>query len=75
VAAFTWYKKASDRDHIEAQRRVAECYMNGLGVERNPTEAFNWYVKMTTQGDVEAQFQVGMYYYKGECVEHDLCHL
>jgi TPR repeat protein len=45
VAAFTWYKKAADRDHIKAQRRVAECYMNGSGTENSPTEAFKILIK------------------------------
>ena len=37
--AFTWYKKAADSGNERAKIKVAECYAEGIGVEKNMTKA------------------------------------
>lgn len=37
--AFTWYKRAADSGNEMAKIKVAECYIDGIGVEKNMTKA------------------------------------
>jgi TPR repeat protein len=37
--AATWFKKAADQDHTEAQANLGLCYEDGDGVERNLEQA------------------------------------
>ena len=49
--AFKWYQKAAISENIEGQRRLAECYRDGKGVEKNLEEAFKWYARLSEQDD------------------------
>ena len=43
--AAAWYRKAADKNSIEAQIHLAVCYRDGRGVTRDMAEAANWYRK------------------------------
>lgn len=54
--------------NLNSQIDLGTCYLEGLGVAKNPTEAFNWTKKAALQGDTESQYNVGYFYYSGEGV-------
>lgn len=41
--AFHWYKKAAELGHPEAQYKVANCYLKGIGVPQNNVEVYAWF--------------------------------
>ena len=43
VEAVTWYRKAANQGHAEAQGQLGVMYANGLGVTQNNVEAVAWY--------------------------------
>ncbi|MGN6209035.1 hypothetical protein [Asticcacaulis sp.] len=58
---------------IEAQRRVAQNYEQGLdGFERNEAEAFSWYKKAADQGDGEAMQALAQLLISSDKVAPDL---
>ena len=46
-------------------------YRNGIGVEKDATEAFNWYSRAADQGNALAQFNLANLYRTGEGVSAD----
>ncbi|HJY79401.1 MAG TPA: tetratricopeptide repeat protein [Burkholderiales bacterium] len=54
-----------------AQYNVGVMYADGLGTEKNETEAVKWYRKAADQGHVNAQVNLGLAYDKGRGLEKD----
>ena len=67
--AHTWFLKAAEVGHSEAQFRLGLLYKNGDGVEKNSVEASRWYQKAAEQGFAKAQVNLGLMYQRGEGVE------
>lgn len=63
--AFHWLKKAADTGHTEAQFKVAKCYENGKGVDKNLNESFKYNKILADQGKAGAQLKVGIFYDEG----------
>lgn len=61
----------AERGDANAQCRLAWCYLNAHGVEKDMNEAFRWYRKAAEQGNAEAQNEVGASYLYGVAVEKD----
>jgi hypothetical protein len=40
--AVKWYQKAAEQGHNKATRAMVVCYWEGIGVEKNDTEAARW---------------------------------
>lgn len=59
------------RGNAAAQNCLANCYLEGIGVEEDYEEAFIWYQKAAEQGYVEALFGLGLCYVDGMGVEED----
>jgi TPR repeat protein len=55
----------AEQGHASAQSNLGFLCEDGLGVEKNPTEAAAWYRKAAGQGDADAQFNLGLLYQKG----------
>jgi uncharacterized protein len=53
--AKSWYQKAADQGHSDAQFMLGQLYENGWGVELNMTQAKVWYQKAADQGNVFAK--------------------
>lgn len=71
--AFTWFKKAGDQNHAEAQYYVGLMYKSGQGVEKNPEASMAWLKMAAHQNHIMAQVKIGMSYYMGNSgVEMDL---
>lgn len=49
--AFIYYKQAADMGHIDACRRVASMYENGVGCDKNPDKAKEYYNKTKAKDD------------------------
>jgi len=54
-AAFYWFQQAARNGDAAAQRRVAECYLNGIGVDRSITQAEKWLLMAAQNGDISAR--------------------
>ena len=56
---------AAQRGHIEAQCKVANNYLQGIGSNKSVSEAIERYEKAVEQGSVEANYNLGLIYYSG----------
>ena len=54
---------------MEAQKIIAQCYENGLGVEQDNTKAFLWQKTMADKGNVQAMYYIGQCYEYGKVVQ------
>lgn len=61
----------AERGDANAQCRLAECYENALGVEKDMGEAIRWYHKAAEQGLAEAQNNIGDIFLNGHGVAKD----
>ena len=69
-AAFKeWVKSAAD-GHLRAQYNLGVLYENGLGVEKNPTQAAKWYIVSAEGNYAPAQYNLAVLYYYGSGVPH-----
>ena len=57
---------------LEAQVELGKRYMQGIGTEKNPTEALRWLQKAAEAGNGQAQFNVGVMYERGIGTTADL---
>ncbi|MBT4711391.1 MAG: sel1 repeat family protein [Alphaproteobacteria bacterium] len=55
-----------------AQSNIGDMFSNGLGMERDDTQAFFWHIKAAEQGVVKSIFFVGAALAAGQGVEKDL---
>lgn len=61
LSAQKWYRVAATKgQHAGAQYKLAQLYMNGLGVENNVAVAMDWFRQSAQKGDVRAQFFMGV---------------
>lgn len=72
VKAASFFRKAADKGNMIGQLNLGICYMDGTGVEMNPTEAVQWYKASGKQGCTRAQVQLGTCYYHGIGVPKNL---
>ena len=45
-----WFKKAVEKENIEALNNLGDCYYWGQGVEQSYKESAKWYQKAAEQG-------------------------
>ena len=69
--AAKWFMKAAEQGYMDAQKNLASCYKEGIGVLQNDGKAFEWFEKAAIQGDIVAQNNVGYFYSLGIGVEQD----
>ena len=65
------YRKAAYKNHSKAQLRLAQCYLNGYGVDINNRVALVWLQKAANSEDSEAEFLLARCYLKGIGVAAD----
>jgi TPR repeat protein len=51
----SWFQKAADQGHIEAQYRLAASYQNGIGTKKDFDQAIYWAKKASKQGHKNAE--------------------
>ena len=54
-AAFYWFLQAAKNGNTAAQKRVAECYLKGIGVDRSISNAEKWLQMAAQGGDITAR--------------------
>ena len=69
--ALSWFKKAAEQGHSEAQNNYGLMYYHAYGVNQDNKKAFSWIMKSAEQDYDQAQFMIGSMYYKGEGVTED----
>lgn len=55
ATAFSWYRKAADKNYSVGQRLVGVCFMSGIGVEKDLRQARTWLLKAAGQNDASAR--------------------
>ncbi len=59
------------RENIDAQLKIADAYLRGLGAKQNDSEGFRWFLVVAEKGNAEAQCHVGSLYAIGRGVSRD----
>ena len=70
--ATSWYQKAAQLGHPNAQVNLALLLLKGEGSTPNHQEAIGWLMKAANQGSPEGQASLGMLYALGQGVSTDL---
>jgi TPR repeat protein len=65
-------QKRADKGYTHEQVQLADAYMRGQGVQRDPSIAAYWYEKAARNGDPMAEHQIGYLYSAGLGVPRDL---
>ena len=63
--AFIWYMKSAEQGYMDAQSEVGFYYLEGTGVDKNPSEAAKWLLKAANQGESLAQEALSNMYKDG----------
>ena len=58
--AIAWYETAANGGVPSAQFKLANAYLGGVGVPRDPAQAQLWYIRAAQQGLAEAQQALGV---------------
>jgi TPR repeat protein len=58
--AVGWYESAAHAGVASAQLKLANAYLAGAGVARDPQQALHWYGRAAAQGLPEAQHALGL---------------
>ena len=56
-------RKKAEQGDAEAQERLGSIYYEGMGIEKDCSEAVKWWEKSAEQGNADAQFYLGKYLY------------
>jgi hypothetical protein len=64
-AAVTWYEGAANAGIPAGQFKLANAYLAGMGVKRDPQQAQQWYARAAAQGMPEAQQALGLFLIAG----------
>ena len=67
--AFICFKKAAEEESPDAYFCVGNCYLNGLGVDKNVKEAAAWFKKAAEMGEPDSMFHLAWMYREGIGVE------
>ena len=70
-AAFAFFARAAQKNHIKAQYCLGLCYNLGYGTHIDQANALFWFNKAAEQGDMEAQCNLGIFYARGIGVLRD----
>jgi len=69
--AYKFYSKDAEKGDPKAQYNLGNCYLKGIGMEKNDQLAVKWYTASAVQGNPEAQNNLGICYERGWGCEKD----
>ena len=69
---FEELKKNAAMNDLAAQYYVAVCYDNGIGVDKDPTQAFKMYRKAAERGLPDAMLRLASFYKDGVVIPRDV---
>jgi TPR repeat protein len=64
-SAISWYEAAANAGVASAQFKLANAYIAGAGVARDPIQAQRWYVRAAQQGLPNAEYALGLFFTGG----------
>jgi TPR repeat protein len=64
--AFSWFKKASENDSAEALYWLAQCYLDGIGTQKNDELAFDSFKKAAEHSYPNAYYPLALCYCEGK---------
>lgn len=64
-------RKLAENGDTKVQCYLADCYSNGIGVEKDVSKAIEWYTKCAEKGNDLAQLELGIIYSSGIKVPKD----
>ncbi len=70
-AALPFLKQSALTGEMSSVFELAELYMNGNFVEKNPRKAFDFYKMSALGGNMKAQYQIGKMYLEGRGTPQD----
>ena len=73
--AVTWYFKAANQGHVEAQLKLGLQLLDGMakaGMKANPAQGFAWLTKAAEAQNAEAQFSLGYRFALGQNIARDI---
>ncbi len=68
VKAITWYQRAADLGHFISLCAIADLYMAGEGVKKDPVKAVSLCQQAAKRDIPQAQLRTGLYYLQGESI-------
>jgi TPR repeat protein len=71
IKAMRFLEKSAENGHTEAQVELGKKFMNGDGIEKNPSKAIDWFNKAAELGYAKAQYELGLCYMADNGVEKD----
>lgn len=69
--AMSWYTKAAEQGHANAQFNLGRMYVTGKGVTQDAELGVSWQLKAAEQGLASAQFVIGKRYFSGAGLAQD----
>lgn len=66
---FYWIKKAAEQGELYSMGYVANCYCEGIGVDRSIDEAYKWHLKAAQEGFIPSFHWAGWGYLNGHLGE------
>jgi uncharacterized protein len=69
--ALTWFQKAAEQGHPEAEERLGQLFENGHGTPQDYAQAAKWYLQASEQNEPFAQWRLATLYINGEGVSQD----
>ncbi|KAG9299490.1 hypothetical protein G9A89_000276, partial [Geosiphon pyriformis] len=70
--AFLTYQKSAFQENPLGQLFLGQCYIDGIGTEKNDGKAFEWYTAAAEKGNLTAECRLGYCYDNGNGVSKDL---
>src|SRR5262245_45099192 len=67
--AISWYLKAAEQGHAEAQNFLGELYRDGWTVKRNLRKAYKWFRLAAAHGNDGAQLSLGEMLFYGRATK------
>lgn len=64
--AFELYQVAAEHEYMRGYMLMAQCYLNGMYVEKSVPEAMKWLEKAADAGNPTAMYYLGAYYADGD---------
>lgn len=69
---YSIYLKHADEGNAEGQFNVGVCYLDGMGVEKDPAKAVQWFYKAAAQNHPIALYNLGLHCANGIGVKKDV---
>lgn len=67
-----WYLRAAEQGYPPAQEKIADCYLEGDGVEQSYDSALKWYRLAAEKRSAEAMEMIGFLHAEGRGVKQDI---